>query len=412
MSGRAGWMRWALFVVSMTLYGLDIVGIVVNGRADSWSDWSQLSFAVFAVMGILIAVRQPKHAMSWLFLAEGLASALTAAGTELLILLITTSPGGRLDPDWAWAILPTNWASGFLWLLFFIIILLFPDGRLPSSRWRPFAWVATVIALITFIFNFRPEQITISPGIPKVDNPLGIPALAALAPLWSLVQLLTIITGMVCFLAPVLRYRSAGGVERQQLKWLVVGAGFLIFWVAAYMLSLVLTLPPLLKSIIDLMGSLGAAVIPVVMTFAILRYRLYDIDLIIRRTLIYAVLTFVLAGLYFGGVALIQSLLKPLTGEGNDPAIVATTLIIAALFLPLRQRVQRFIGRRFYRRKYDVAKTIAAFSDHVRDEVELDKLVGRLVEVVDETIQPAHISLWLRDPGHQPGRAVAEDLPQ
>jgi hypothetical protein len=386
----------------MALYVLDVVGIVVNGRIDRLSDWSQLAFAMFPVMGILIALRQPKHGMSWLFLTEGLASALTAAGTELAILFILTAPGGRLNPDQTWVVLPDYIASGFLWLLFFIIILLFPNGRLPSARWRPFAWWAMVVALTGFIFNFRPELITISPELPKVDNPLGIPALATLAPVWSVVQLLTIITGMVCFLAPVLRYRSAGGVERQQLKWLAVGAGFLIFWVAAFMLSRVLTLPPLLKSIIELMGSLGAAVIPVVMTFAILRYRLYDIDLIIRRTLIYGLLTALLAGVYFGGVVLIQALLKPFTGAGNDLAVVATTLIIAALFLPLRRRVQGFIDRRFFRRKYNAAKTIAAFGEHVRDEVELDKLMGRLVEVVDETMRPAHVSLWLRSPGREP----------
>jgi hypothetical protein len=396
-------MRWTLFAVSIALYVLYVVGIVVNGRADSLSDWSQLSFAMFPVMGILIAIRKPKHGMSWLFLAEGLASALTAAGTELLILLITTSPGGRLDPGWAWAVLPEYIiASGFLWLLFFIIILLFPDGHLPSSRWRPFAWVATVLALIAFIFNFRPEQITISPELLKVDNPVAIPALAALAPVWSVVQLLGIVTGMVCFLAPVLRYRRAGGVERQQLKWLVVGAGFLIFSVAALMLSLILTLPPLLKSIIDLMGSLGAAVIPVVMTFAILRYRLYDIDLIIRRTLIYGVLTALLVFTYWAGVVGLQALLRPITGAGNDLAVVATTLIIAALFLPLRRRIQGFIDRRFFRRKYDAAKTIASFSEHMRDEVELDRLAERLVEVVDETMRPAHVSLWLRSPSREP----------
>jgi hypothetical protein len=396
----------------MALFALAVVGIVVNGRSDSLSDWSQLPFAMFPVMGILIAVRQPKHAMSWLFLAEGLASALTVGGQQLSILLITTSPGGVLDPGQAWAMLPGHLASGFLWLLFFVIILLFPDGQLPSPRWRPIAWALAVILLISFIFTFRPELVTISAELPQVDNPMSIAALEALAPLWGLVQFLTMAAGVVCFLAPVLRYRSAGGVERQQLKWLVVGAGLLIFWMAAYVLSLILTLPPLLKSIIDLMGSLVAAVIPVVMTFAILRYRLYDIDLIIRRTLVYGVLTALLAGLYFGGVVLIQALLRPLTGAGNDLAVVATTLIIAALFLPLRRRVQGFIDWRFYRRKYDVAKTIAAFSEHIRDEVELDQLTGQLVEVVDETMRPAYLSLWLRDPSLQPDQASPGGSPR
>jgi hypothetical protein len=402
MQGRAGWMRWTLFTVSMTLYILGAAVSVVNGRADKLDGWIQLPFAMFAVMGILIAVRQPKHPMSWLFLVEGLASALTSAGTQLSIVLITNSPGGRLDPGWAWAVLPGYTAAGFLWLVFFIIILLFPDGRLPSPRWWPFARAAAIVAIASFIFNLRPEPIIVIPDLPPIDNPIGIPALAAMSPVWSLVQGLIMVTGLVCFLAPVLRYRSKGGVERQQLKWLGVGAGFLIVWMAAYMLSLAVTLPPPVKSIINLMGGLGAAVIPVLMTFAILRYRLYDIDLIIRRTLVYGALTALLAGVYFGGVVLLQALLRPITGAGNDLAVVATTLIIAAIVLPLRRRVQSFIDRRFFRRKYDAAKTIAAFSEHVRDEVALDKLTGRLVEVVDETMRPAHVSLWLRSPGREP----------
>jgi hypothetical protein len=396
--GRAGWIRWALFVVSMALYVLDAGGIILNGRVSRWDDWSQLAFAMFSVMGALIAVRQPQHTISWLFLLEGLAAALTASGQQLAILLVTTSPGGRLSPGQAWALLPEFIASVFLWIVFFIIILLFPDGRLPSPRWRPFAWAAGVSVLISLVFTLRPQLITISPELPKVDSPLGIPALAALEPLWSVVQMLNVVAGMGCFLAPVLRYRGAAGVEREQLKWLVAGAGFLIFSLAAYLLSLAVTLPFLLKSIVDLMAGLGAAVIPVLMTFAILRYRLYDIDLIIRRTLVYAVLTALLGAVYFGGVALAQALLRPFTGAGNDLAVVVTTLGIAALVLPLRRVVQRFIDRRFYRGKYNAGRTLAAFSAHARDEVELDVLTARLLAVVDETMQPAAVSLWLRPP--------------
>ena len=403
MRSRAGWLRWALFVVSMTLYALDIAGIFVNGRAGIGTDWSQLSFAMFPVMGILIAVRQPKHLMGWLFLAEGLASGLTAAGTELSILLITAAPGGRLDPAQSWAVLPER-ASVLLWVLFFVIILLFPDGRLPSPRWRPFAWLAAVVGLLGLMFIVRPEPIRVSPELLEVDNPIGIPALAAFAPLWGVVQVLTMITGLGCFLAPVLRYHGTSGVQRQQLKWLGAGTGFLVLWLAAYMLSLVLTLPPWLKSIIDTMGSVGAAVIPVLMGVAILKYRLYDIDLIIRRTLVYSVLTVTLALVYWGGVVSLQMLLRPLSGEGNDLAIVATTLLVAGLFFPLRRRIQAFIDRRFYRRKYDAAKTLAAFAEHVRDEVDLKALTGHLVQVVDETMHPEHASLWLRPTG---GAAVS-----
>jgi hypothetical protein len=129
---------------------------------------------------------------------------------------------------------------------------------------------------------------------------------------------------------------------------------------------------------------------------------LYDIDVIIRRTLVYSMLTVLLALTYWGGVVGLQALLRPITGQGNDLAIVATTLAVAALFLPLRRMVQRFMDRRFYRRRYDAAKTLAAFSDHVREEVELDRLTGKLLEVVDEAMQPEHISLWLRSPDRRP----------
>jgi hypothetical protein len=144
------------------------------------------------------------------------------------------------------------------------------------------------------------------------------------------------------------------------------------------------------------------AAIPVAVGFAILRHNLYDIDIIIRRTLIYGSLTTLLGLLYWTGVVGLQALLRPITGEGNDLAIVATTLIIAALVLPLRRGIQRFIDRRFFRRKYDSAQTLAAFSAHARDDVELDRLAERLVEVVDETMQPAHMSLWLRSPVGRP----------
>jgi hypothetical protein len=144
-------------------------------------------------------------------------------------------------------------------------------------------------------------------------------------------------------------------------------------------------------------GTWFFAAIPVAVGFAILRHNLYDIDIIIRRTLIYGALTALLAFIYWAGIVGLQALLRPITGVGNDLAVVATTLLVAAIFLPLRQRVQGFIDRRFYRRKYDAARTIVAFGEYVRDEVELDRLAGRLVDVVDETMRPAYVSLWLRE---------------
>lgn len=196
-------------------------------------------------------------------------------------------------------------------------------------------------------------------------------------------------------------------LQRQQTKWVLFGmAGYIggtAVGAGLWLLSPALNERGSLSFLVFYYTNIFLfLLIPLSVGAAILRYRLYDIDLIIRRTLIYGVITALLAGVYFGGVALLQTLLRPLTGAGNDLAVVATTLLIAALFFPLRQRVQAFIDRRFYRRKYDAAQVLAAFGQHARDEVELEKLTGRLVAVVDETMRPASISLWLREP------AVAE----
>jgi hypothetical protein len=184
------------------------------------------------------------------------------------------------------------------------------------------------------------------------------------------------------------------------MRWLVTAAGSFLLILAGWMI--ITTVPGGMESAFGWLVQLISATwffaaVPVAVGFAILRHNLYDIDIIIRRTLIYGALTALLAVLYWSGVVGLQALLRPFTGAGNDLAVVATTLIIAALFLPLRRRVQGFIDRRFFRRKYDAAKTIADFGEHIRDEVELDRLTGWLVEVVDETMNPAHVSLWLRE---------------
>jgi hypothetical protein len=195
---------------------------------------------------------------------------------------------------------------------------------------------------------------------------------------------------------PVVRYRRAKSKERQQLKWLAFATLPWLLLVAGAVLRAISD-SPVLSTLLGLWVPFCIAGVSASISIAILRYRLYDIDLIIRRTLIYSVLTTFLAGIYFAGVVLFQAALRPITGEGNDLAIVATTLLIAALFLPLRGRIQRFIDERFYRRKYDAARMLAAFGQVARDEVDLDALTSRLVEVIDDTMQPAYTSLWLRE---------------
>ena len=258
------------------------------------------------------------------------------------------------------------------WTSFTLFFYLFPDGRFvpPWIRW---------VALIAVLANLYPGTLPMEFQVAILTGPLAI-AIAA----------------------QIYRYvRVSTALQRQQTKWVVGGMAGYIGGTAISAALWVLWPAGNEKGSLAFLVSYATGVllfmlIPISVGAAILRYRLYDIDLIIRRTLIYGLLTALLAGVYFGGVVLLQALLRPITGEGNDLAIVATTLLIAALFLPLRRRIQATVDRRFYRSKYDAAKTLAAFSRIARDEVDLDALTSRLVEVVEATMQPEHVSLWLR----------------
>jgi hypothetical protein len=259
------------------------------------------------------------------------------------------------------------------WTSFTLFFYLFPDGKFvpPWSRW---------VALIAVLANLYPGTPPMEFRVAMLIGPLAI-AIAA----------------------QIYRYlRVSTALQRQQTKWVVGGMAGYIGGTAISAALWVLWPAVNEKGSLAFLVSYATGVvllfmlIPLSVGAAILRYRLYDIDLIIRRTLIYGLLTALLAVVYFGGVVLLQALLRPITGKGNDLAIVATTLLIAALFLPLRRRIQATVDRRFYRSKYDAAKTLAAFSRTARDEVDLDALTGRLVEVVEATMQPEHVSLWLR----------------
>jgi hypothetical protein len=202
----------------------------------------------------------------------------------------------------------------------------------------------------------------------------------------------------------VVRFRRARGDVRQQIKWFASAAALTLVWILLFGQASLRGLPGV---IVALSGLLVIASIPIATGIAILRYRLYDIDLIINRTLVYGSLTVTLVALYFGGIAVLQRAFVLLTGQQSTLAVVASTLLIAALFTPLRRRIQGFIDRRFYRRKYDAAKTLEAFSTKLRDETDLEALNNDLVGVVRETMQPAHVTLWLRpDP---PQRRVSAD---
>jgi hypothetical protein len=342
--------------------------------------WPELtSIAVgYSVIGAIIASRLPHHPIGWICCAIGLIAAVDHFGGEYslyaLLALPHSLPGGE-------AML---WLQGWFWMLFIglivFLLLLFPTGRLPSRRWRPFAWASVGVISAAVIWSSA-----ISPDVGFNAPP-------------SPVQLSVLLLGGVAAASLVVGRRGARGVERQQIKWLLyVGPIFFVasglhigsyyFWLAEGSWGL------WASYLLVIVGGLSG---PIAIGVAILRYRLYEIDLLINRTLVYGTLTATLIVLYFGGIVVLQSVFVILTGQRSTLAVVASTLLIAALFTPLRRRIQSFIDRRFYRRKYDARKTLEAFSAQLRDETDLDALSDDLVGVVRETMQPAHVSLWLR----------------
>jgi hypothetical protein len=285
-------------------------------------------------------------------------------------------------------------------LLLLALLLLFPNGRLPSNRWRLFAWLSAALTLMAAILMaISPSAVldTLGPsgkGRISLANPLGVEGLPNL---YLPVQTFVLALGLVAAASVVVGRRGARGEERQQIKWLLYAGT--IFFVGNVLKNTVFS--PLgevswglwVGYLLVYIGGLGG---PIAIGIAILRYRLYEIDTLINRTLVYGALTAILAALYFSGIVALQRVFVAFTGEQSTLAVVASTLVIAALFNPLRRRVQAFVDRRFYRRKYDAAKTLEAFSAKLRDETDLDALSDDLVGVVRETMQPAHVSLWLR----------------
>jgi hypothetical protein len=416
MSTRtASWLAWSLAALSMVMFVASVAFFVLTRAAQVEAHSSLVTsrsiidlllffvpFLAFPLVGALIASRRPHNPIGWICLAVGFL-------WMLLGLFDYYGVYGLAKPDtvpfpvviyamveWLW--LPT------VGLLAIYLVLLFPDGRLPSRRWRPLAWLSgLVIALLGVDSVLAPGELTDLEG---VRNPFGLEG----APWLVDAEIVLLLLFVGCILASavslILRYRHSGGEVREQIKWIAL-AGSFVGLLLSTVLGLIIvsevmkgsgdSTPLWLQGLLFVMV-LSFAGVPVAIGFAVLRYRLYDIDLLINRTLVYGSLTVSLAVVYFGGVTVTQAIFRALTSQEEQPqlAVVVSTLVIAALFNPLRRRIQSFIDRRFYRRRYDAAKTLEAFSVKLRDETDLDTLRDDLVGVVRETMQPAHVSLWLR----------------
>jgi hypothetical protein len=418
-SRAAALLAWSLAGLTLAMFVATIPLWFLARGADLPSSWRAdlgvgglvggALFLAFPLVGALIASKRPKNAVGWLCLAVGLLWSLSGV-FDYYGYYGAATPGSVPFPvamagisDWIWV--P---AVG---LLGTYVLLLFPDGRLPSRRWRPLAWLSgAVILLLSLGVMLAPGPLDNLAGVP---NPFGIEGADWLtAGAYVLLPLLP-----VCMLASalslVLRYRRSGGEERQQIKWIAFGASVVVVVYAIAMIaSLVFPeeswttagsvwwLNLLTYAVLS-----SFTIVPIAVGIAVLKYRLYEIDIIINRALVYVSLTATLVALYLGGVVLLQRLFVLLTGQRSSLAVVASTLLIAALFNPLRRGLQSFVDRRFYRKKYDAAKTLATFNSRLREETDLDSLRDEVLGVVRETMQPAHVSLWLRpDPSPRAGR--------
>ena len=394
----AAWLAWALVALSVVL----LVGGLVLSRAAS-STVADLQFGgetksasvladlvtllIFSVVGAVVVSRQPRNTIGWLFCGVGVAVGLNSFAGDYAEFWLMSGFGMRSLGETA------AWFSSWLWILLvsspIFVLLLFPDGRPPSPRWRPVAWCAT-LGITGFSLSLALGAGPLE-DFPQIVNPYSVdsPIVGIVGGAAGVVAIGSMVASAVSL---IVRLRHAEGEQRQQVKWLAYGGAMVV---GTILVGGVITIWSVNVSIMVMNVALLG--LPVFTGIAIVKHRLYDIDIVINRTLVYGTLSVTLAALYLGGVAATQAVLGAITNqEQTQLAIVASTLVIAALFNPLRQRIQAFIDRSFYRRKYDVAKTLEGFSMKLRDDTDLEALRGDLVGVVRETMQPAHVSLWLR----------------
>ena len=395
MSRRWTWVAGSLLAVFAACVA---AGLLLAGANRSFQHEESLTdtialllaFTAFMGVGALVVAHRPGNAVGWIFAAIGLLAVTGASAEEYALFASTTRPGALPAP-----VLAAWWAS-WTWyptiaLALVFTPLLFPDGRLPSPRWRPVLWLAGATTATASALTAARPTLDLGGGR-HVDNLIGTPAVTN--PMWSqagqVVEDLLGVLVVVAVVSLVVRFRRSRGDERLQLKW---------FTYAAALLPLVFVGDVLPGTAGNLLFAAVVAFLPVAVGVAILRYRLYEIDRLINRTLVYGLLTALLAAMYSGLVLLGGQLFGDLGDRPPSWAVAGATLAVAALFQPARRWVQQTVDRRFNRRRYDAARTVEAFSTRLREQVDLGSLSSELLAVVDQTVQPTTASLWLRPGG-------------
>ncbi len=393
MRRHARILAWLLCGIAVAVAVVAIGYLFVPPRsgvpASNPSPLQVVSDALFVVvtpiLGAVIASRMPRNPIGWLFILMSL-GLVTGFATDGYA---RHAPAGPLTA--AVGVLGSSVGNvGFTAL--FLLLLLFPSGRLPSRRWRWVMWLVVAGSLLQAIYPLLTVQ-PLHPPIPDAPNPFAVPSIAAwveLAGTISTVLLGIALVGTIA--AVVVRFRRARGVERQQLKWFAFASGILG---SVLLLTIAASPIPHLSDVLWSIAFTLLPLLPISAAIAILRHRLFDIDLVINRTLVYGAVSVVLGAIYIGSVIVIQAVLSRFTSS-EGLAVAISTLAVAALFQPIRRGIQRAVDRRFYRSRYDAARTVELFATRLRAEVDLLQLTDELASVVDQTLQPASVSVWLR----------------
>lgn len=397
LAWAAASLAWAVTVATWALLGWNLSHL---GRAALAGPIEAAAPVTVGVVGALLASRLPRNAVGWLMLSIALCTAVGGAGTQYVLHAAAADPGSL--PAVRWVGWLANWAASPVYPagLLPLLLLLFPDGRYPSRRWRPVGGLTiAAAAAFTAVTALSPVLDNLGPLDVRLPNPVGLQAFrgGATGTIGNGVVVFGVITFVAAGAAMLWRFRTSTGHVRQQLRWVVLVLVATVGLNAA-LIPLGLLVPPrTLYPAYELLVLLGFGLaFPAAVGVAVLRFRLYDLDLIVRRTLVYTVLTVLLGAIYVATVLLLQGALRAVTGGGSDLAVVASTLLAAAAFAPLRGWVQRFIDRRFYRVRFDAERAMRSVAASLRDEVVLERLTRTTLGTIERALQPARVSIWLR----------------